>query len=555
MLAKAIVTFVILSLSLLPPVTFGDTNPENKTRYLLFKEAVRQGKIRKVKAFIKEGVELNGPKNEDSPLHVAVFNRNLTIVKLLIKAGADVNQVDVMKNSPLHQAVGMFGKLSIVKALVEGGAKLNQRGMFGRTPIMEASANGKLKIVKYLISRGANIQAKTCRGKENALMEASEGGHLRVVKLLLKQSMQLLNHLDSHNRSALMKAARSGHLKTFRYLMSKSPRINFTDSSGNDLLMAAVSGGNLNIVKDIIEKHGFAIETINNNRSTPLLLAVRTGNTRIAKYLLSKGANVNVSSKHLLSPLQSTVSLNNKTLFKLILRKSDQTRIKDALLASARTGSTYYAKILYKKAKNKKAVGQHAFLSAARFGKVKTVDFFLKKGADINKLDSMGESALMLASMVPKTHKLLDYLIKKGANLNVRDKDRGRTAVMIALENKNYSAFKKLVASGADTKLPTKYKKNLLMESITGNHPIEIVRMLIPKSNVNAKDNFGASALYKAIFDKRKTIVNELINACAAINSRGPMGDSMIAVAKRYGTSEIVNLLKRGSTNPACLKK
>lgn len=54
-----------------------------------------------------------------SPLHVAVYNQNITAINLLIKNGCNINQYDpVSKISPLHMACYM-SKLEIVSALLQ----------------------------------------------------------------------------------------------------------------------------------------------------------------------------------------------------------------------------------------------------------------------------------------------------------------------------------------------------------------------------------------------------------------------------------------------------
>ncbi|RNA25003.1 E3 ubiquitin- ligase MIB2-like isoform X1 [Brachionus plicatilis] len=54
-----------------------------------------------------------------SPLHVAVYNKNVTAINLLIKHGCNVNQCDpISKMTPLHMACHM-SKLEVVNALLE----------------------------------------------------------------------------------------------------------------------------------------------------------------------------------------------------------------------------------------------------------------------------------------------------------------------------------------------------------------------------------------------------------------------------------------------------
>jgi ankyrin repeat protein len=74
---------------------------------------------------LKAGADVNAPNClGQSPLHLAVWARNVDSVKLLLDAGAEVNVVDRDDNTPLHIAVDA-GLCDIVRILVERGAEIN----------------------------------------------------------------------------------------------------------------------------------------------------------------------------------------------------------------------------------------------------------------------------------------------------------------------------------------------------------------------------------------------------------------------------------------------
>ena len=60
---------------------------------------------------------------------------------------------------------------------------MNRRDDEGNTVLIEAASCGHLEIVKYLIEKGADINAKNRNGN-TALVEATSKGHLEIVKLL-----------------------------------------------------------------------------------------------------------------------------------------------------------------------------------------------------------------------------------------------------------------------------------------------------------------------------------------------------------------------------------
>lgn len=105
-----------------------------------------------------------------TPLHFAVENDNLDMVKLLIKNGAQINSesnVDPRgtngKLTPLHIACMNSNKpqmMEVVKYLVEHGAQLNPKDINGRAPIdflmKSPKSENKNKIMDYLKSNIRN---------------------------------------------------------------------------------------------------------------------------------------------------------------------------------------------------------------------------------------------------------------------------------------------------------------------------------------------------------------------------------------------------------------
>ncbi len=85
----------------------------------------------------------------------------------------------------LHQAA-MAGDLESLKAFLAAGAKLDGGyGLRMDTALMAAAACGQLKVVEYLLGRGADIDRQGRSGR-SALMWATKNGHLAVVLLLLR---------------------------------------------------------------------------------------------------------------------------------------------------------------------------------------------------------------------------------------------------------------------------------------------------------------------------------------------------------------------------------
>jgi len=116
---------------------------------------------------------------------------------------------------------------SVVEMLVTvGGANVNARyegddnEKFypkGTTPLMNASANGYLDIVEFLVKHGANVNAKDDEFLMTPLMRAADNGHLDVVKFLVKHGADIFEK-DKDDKDASDHARDHSHEEVAKYL-------------------------------------------------------------------------------------------------------------------------------------------------------------------------------------------------------------------------------------------------------------------------------------------------------------------------------------------------
>ena len=107
----------------------------------------------------------------------------LTIVKMLLAAGADPNIGATFYGTPLTSAASKPGCIEIVRTLLDGGAKVNESEN-GFTPLHAAVFVGDLDTVKLLISRGANVNERN-QMKQTPLTKAKEKQAVEIQKYLI----------------------------------------------------------------------------------------------------------------------------------------------------------------------------------------------------------------------------------------------------------------------------------------------------------------------------------------------------------------------------------
>jgi len=86
----------------------------------------------------------------DTALHVAIYQKNLMIIKLLLDYGFDPNAKTTKNgNTPLHNAVAV-NNLGAARLLLQYGANRNIRALDGLTPLDRARKNENQEMVTIL---------------------------------------------------------------------------------------------------------------------------------------------------------------------------------------------------------------------------------------------------------------------------------------------------------------------------------------------------------------------------------------------------------------------
>jgi ankyrin repeat protein len=158
-------------------------------------DAIKQKDVEAVRRMLAAGVELepaSGPYDVIKPLAYAAAYGNLEIVKLLVKAGADLNGHVAYGDVPLMMA-DEHGNDDITTYLIEQGADVNAPNDFGMTLFIGLCQRGRIKLVQLATKHGGDVNssfiARTGEGtgmhNYSPLQAAVANGRLEVVKLLL----------------------------------------------------------------------------------------------------------------------------------------------------------------------------------------------------------------------------------------------------------------------------------------------------------------------------------------------------------------------------------
>ncbi|XP_052790328.1 serine/threonine-protein kinase TNNI3K-like [Mya arenaria] len=133
----------------------------------------------------------------DTPLHLACYNGKTEVVRQLISRTGlgSITKENIFSETPLHCACTSGRSLEMVKFLLDQtGVRINCQGRDGHTAFHSACYHGHLRLVQYLLEKGADINLVATfsdqsggsekREEQTALMWAYEQGHDAIVTLV-----------------------------------------------------------------------------------------------------------------------------------------------------------------------------------------------------------------------------------------------------------------------------------------------------------------------------------------------------------------------------------
>jgi ankyrin repeat protein len=172
------------------------------------------------------------------PLVRACETKNLQKVDELLKEGTNPNIVDKSSSLTPLMAASLEGSIEIVRSLLKAGADVDQVNWNSENALMSAVASGSEDIALLLILWGADIKHKS-NGLTTAFLIAAQNSSMRVLTVL-KEKGANINERGWNNRTALHLAALASTPVTIPGLLDWGLDINAQDDEGLTPLMYAV---------------------------------------------------------------------------------------------------------------------------------------------------------------------------------------------------------------------------------------------------------------------------------------------------------------------------
>ena len=267
-----------------------DPNARSKSDVTALMLAI--GQADKARLLLSKGAEVNAKsKQGHTALSIAAGREgSAEVVKALLDHGADLPAINILG------AAARSGDIQVVKLLLERGADPNDRNNAGGAPPVtakrasERSKSGGTPQDFRVLGLGGNIGG-------TPLMYAALARNTEVIKLLLGKGADV-NARHNGNGTALMFAAQMGDPATVKLLLEKGAEVNITNEHGYTALMyaAASESNDPEVIKALLAK-GAEINVEAKDGETALTLAGRKGRTEIVRLLKQAGAKEIVAAR------------------------------------------------------------------------------------------------------------------------------------------------------------------------------------------------------------------------------------------------------------------
>ncbi len=504
-------------------------HPEKHTLEQDFLNAVQKGDVQQAQTLIKKGVDVNKRYQEaQTALHIAVLNKNIPLIQLLLNNKADVMARNKAGIDSLLLAA-YLGDTELFKLIYDAWvaqerqieadklAKMAQTGRYKSVEFETCNCGlrdyrwfGKDDIEPLLLhfeldKNNPKILKKFLSSRVNALFVAIYFGYQGIFDILINEQIDIYHCVGVENETALVIAIQKGHEQMVKRLLDKKANPNRGACNGNRPLKYAISNGHIGIAKLLIE-NGAQMETMKDSDAiSDLAYAVKQNSKEMVELLLEKGTHPDACSSHQDSALEVAAFYDRTDIAKLLIEKGAEAT-DDALYFAVRNKNKELIKLFIARGAdvNFKILGQK-LNHQTDDESIKALLYELGLKDEDNLEDLLFEQ---LDDSGRDTEKMLD-LIKKGVNVNAKN-TKGDTPLLAAFKMNpyNFNQINLLIDNGADPTILDKNGKSVL-DYLIFRIKIDLFEKIVAKKPKLNKENVSHYVRYS--LHMRSTSLLELM--------------------------------------------
>ncbi|MDL2283611.1 ankyrin repeat domain-containing protein [Oxalobacter sp. OttesenSCG-928-P03] len=402
---------------------------------------------------ISETIE-QAKKNQPIPTlaQAVILDEGPENLDAMLKKGTDINEIDPVFGTALHQFFAQGRDKSVGIFLLEKGADPNLVSRAAH-PFLMALGKGDLDIISLMIKKGADIRATDSDGREG-LSRAAEKGRADVVKLLLDAGAKA-DAKDKDGQTALYYVLwrNPKAVDVARLLLEKGAS---TTVAPKTPALGVVSWrkDNLDMILLLLEYKARPVS--GKDQETLLIWAVRMGSMPLLNAAVNAGVDIRARNEDGESALEVAVKVKRADMVQRLLATGAPVN-----------GSVGEAGRIFIDTYGKMHQGTDDLLAkAVSGGDIDVIKTLVAAGVNLDTTANSFEKPAPLHIAVKEKRKdIVDILLAAGASPNSLNR-YGRTPLHVAARYADTSIVQRLLAAGADPNLADKDGETPLDEAM-----------------------------------------------------------------------------------------
>lgn len=431
-------------------------------------------------------------------VHAALERKHPQLVEKLLQAGGDKDQILANGDNLLLYAIRLK-QYELVGPLSQLGISVNHINKEGWTPLDLAEYQGAKQTVAALQKLGA-IHGTGWRAGRKAqdvtavAQQLNEEGSLpAVAKAIVNDNRPLLEQL----------------------LRSDPKSVDTVLNDGSTLLILAIKHRKPQMVASLL-KHKADVNRVAYRGVTALHVAVQTGQEDLVKALLAAGANAGTADESGRDALITAL-------------EDDRYSMADLLLAKLMGNSTNTAAIKAQLTVARAPVDRYILL-ATQHRAQNVLDKLLPFASSAAAIDEQQRNALWFAAADGNT-KLVPRLLQIGVSARQQD-SVGRTPFQVAVDNSCLECAR-LLLPHSDINHQATSGNSALMLAASNKDALLTAWLLQNKAQVELRNQRGDTALMLAVSANAPEVVKHLLNANASVTRKNRLGFSALDLSKQ----------------------
>eukprot|EP00698_Gefionella_okellyi_P013645 TRINITY_DN3753_c0_g1_i1.p1 TRINITY_DN3753_c0_g1~~TRINITY_DN3753_c0_g1_i1.p1 ORF type:complete len:1021 (-),score=240.75 TRINITY_DN3753_c0_g1_i1:78-3140(-) len=412
--------------------------------------------------------------------------------------------------------------LATVESLCEESHTVTYKDPAGRSLGIVAAMLGHLEVLKVLLRFGVSLDVDDATGR-SPYHVAAACGHLALVQFM-SPLVASVYRMDKFQQSAIDYACYFGHLDIVRYIIDIVPAKTRSLQLRSPMLAAAM-GGHLDVIKLLVDTDRDFLTCDAEQYPPPFAVAAARGHVAAMEYLLDEThADVNV-------PLVAREQRTEKVIMEdllLVLHQAAALGHVDVVKALLRRGADVNAM-------DTGRIPVTALMAACAYGQVECVQVLLDAGAKI--IDTPSASTLLYACGQRKP------VSKKRLRRNALSAPKYNKQQMV---QRYAQCVKLLLERGANVNV--RIDRSLLTPALWAafcDHVPVLELLLEYKADINVTSKEGFTPLLAALRAKSVSTAAMLLNAGADASIVGPDNLTALHMAAAQGACELIAQLAK----------